>query len=316
MRLPDTLQAAIERECASFSHEALRKASSELSARYHEGASSLPSFQSPAARAAYLAVRMPATYAAIYTVLLECSRRMELQPATLVDLGSGPGTGAWAAAALFPSLVSLSLIEESRPMLEIGQRLSSASLSPLLQNAKWHCQSLLNPLPSADLALLSYVVAELAPAQVISLLDRLWIQTSAIIVIEPGTPAGYRRILQIRDWAISQGAHLIAPCPHRAACPMQAPDWCHFPARVERTRMHKFLKNASLGYEDEKFSYLAFGKTPVKIPHGRIVGPVQKRTGFVQFPLCTQGKLASQTVARSQEGYRQARDASWGNSFM
>lgn len=316
MRLPDSLQQAIEQECAPFTHEALRQASLRLSAQYRERASSIPSFQQGAARAAYLAVRMPATYAAIHSVLLECSKRMCHPPESFVDLGAGPGTGSWAAAALFPSLTSLALIEESRPMAEIGQRLSSASESPLLRNAKWHCQSLQEELPSADLALLSYVIAELSSSHTEQLLERLWNRVSTIVILEPGTPAGYRRILQIRDWALAKDAHLIAPCPHRLACPMGSPDWCHFPARVERTRMHKFLKGASLGYEDEKFSYLAFGKNPAQIPQGRIVGPLKKGSGFVQFPLCTEGKLEIRGVSRKQESYRSARDAEWGDGWM
>ncbi len=316
MRLPDSLQEAIERECASHSQEALRQASLHLSAQYQERASSIPGFQNPATRAAYLAVRMPATYAAVYAVLEECCKQMKHMPTSLADLGAGPGTGAWAAAALFPSLSSISLIEQSRPMVEIGQRLCASSVSPLLQNAKWNCQSLSEEIPSADLSLLSYCIAELPFAQSIELLERLWNQTQTIVVIEPGTPAGYRRILQIRDWALVKEAHLIAPCPHRFACPMQKPDWCHFPARVERTRLHKFLKNATLGYEDEKFSYIAFGKTEASIPVGRIVGPIKKGTGCVQFPLCTQGLLKPQTVFRSNDNYRSARDAKWGDPWM
>ncbi len=313
MRLPDSLQAAIERECAPFSPDELKKAASHLTTRYQESAPS--AFQNPAAGAAYLAVRMPATYAAIYAVLLECSNRMR-PPTTCLDLGAGPGTASWAAAALFPSLLTLTLIEQSLPMAQTGQRLASASLSPLLQHATWHTQPLQGSLPPADLALLSYVIAELSPAQTTQLLERLWPQTQTIVVIEPGTPAGYGRILQIREWALAADAHLIAPCPHRLACPLQSPDWCHFPARVERTRMHKFLKSATLGYEDEKFSYLAFSKTPAPIPLGRIVGPPKKGSGLIQFPLCTQGQLLCQTISRSQESYRSARNASWGDGWL
>lgn len=316
MRLPDSLQEAIERECSPFSHEDLRKASLHLTAQYQERASSIPGFQNPSVRAAYLAVRMPATYAAIHAALLECCKLMEYPPTSLVDLGAGPGTGAWAAAALFPSLSSISLVEQSRPMVEIGQRLCSSSVSPLLQSAKWSCQSLSETLPPADLSLLSYCVAELPQPLAFELLERLWNQTETIVVIEPGTPEGYRRILQIRDWALAKNAYLIAPCPHRFSCPMKAPDWCHFPARVERTRLHKFLKNASLGYEDEKFSYIAFGKMAATIPDGRIVGPIKKGTGFVQFPLCTHGELKLHSVRRSNESYRSARGAEWGDPWM
>jgi ribosomal protein RSM22 (predicted rRNA methylase) len=317
MQLPESLQNAIEQECSAFSHDALRKASQQLTSLYHEQrASSVPSFQNAASRAAYLAVRMPATYAAIHRVLLECKRRVDTAPRSFLDLGAGPGTGSWAAAEVFPELNSITLIEQSRPMAEIGEKFCKGAEALSLQSATWLCQSLQNTIPPADLALLSYVIAELQPAQVDNLLERLWEQVNMVVIIEPGTPDGYRRILKIRDWALNRGGHLIAPCPHREACPMQKPDWCHFPARVERTRMHKFLKGATLGYEDEKFSYIAFGKSPSQIPNGRIVGSVSKGSGFVQFPLCVEGKLEKTTVSRKQETYRLARNAQWGDSWL
>ncbi len=317
MQLPESLQNAIEQECSAFSHEALRTASKQLTSLYQEKrASSVPFFQNAVARTAYLAVRMPATYAAIHRVLLECKRKMGVSPSSFLDLGAGPGTGSWAAAEVFPELDSLVLIEKSRPMAEIGQKFCREAETPFLQSATWLCQSLEDALPSSDLALLSYVIAELSPSQVESLMERLWEQASTIVILEPGTPEGYRRILKVRDWVLKRGGHLIAPCPHREACPMQAPDWCHFPARVERTRMHKFLKGATLGYEDEKFSYLAFGKDPIKTPLGRIVGPVKKGSGFVQFPLCTDGKLEKKSVSRKQETYRSARNSQWGDAWL
>ncbi len=315
MQLPESLQNAIERECSAFSHDALRKASQMLTSHYHEErASSVPFFQNAAARTAYLAVRMPATYAAIHRVLLESKQRMNAVPGSFLDLGAGPGTGSWAAAEIFPELDSITLIEQSRPMAEIGQKFCKEGGS-LLQSATWLCQPLQDAIPAADLALLSYVIAELQPALAESLLEKLWERVNTIVIIEPGTPEGYQRILKIRDWALKRGAHLIAPCPHREACPLQAPDWCHFPARIERTRLHKFLKGASLGYEDEKFSYLAFGKNPLQAPLGRIVGHVKKGSGFVQFPLCTQGKLEKMTISRKQETYRLARNSEWGDSW-
>lgn len=317
MQLPESLQNAIEQECSAFSHDALREASQILTRHYHEQrASSASLFQNAAARAAYLAVRMPATYAAIHRALLECKQRMYAAPRSFLDLGAGPGTGSWAAAEIFPELDSITLIEQSRPMAEIGQRFCKEAEAPFLQSATWLCQSIKNAIPSVDLALLSYVIAELQPSQIESLLERLWDQVNTIVIIEPGTPEGYRRILKIRDWALRRESYLIAPCPHRDVCPVQTPDWCHFPARIERTRMHKFLKGASLGYEDEKFSYLAFGKSPSRIPKGRIVGFIKKSSGFVQLPLCTQGKLEKTIVSRKHESYRLARDSEWGDSWM
>lgn len=313
MRLPEPLQNAIEQECTAFPADELRRFSQQLTRAYGQSLNSAALFKQPAARAAYLAVRMPATYAAIYTVLRECRKRMRGEPPkTFLDLGAGPGTGSWAAADIYPELESICLLEQSQAMAEVGRRLAKESEWSVLQQAKWNVWSLEEEIPSSEVALLAYLVAELRFVQIETLLERVWEKTQTIVVVEPGTPEGYQRILSIRDWALCKGGVLIAPCPHCQKCPMREPVWCHFPARVERTRMHKFLKSATLGYEDEKFSYLAFGKNLSNLPRGRVVGRVKKGSGFVQLPLCTEGKLETVTVSRRQENYRLARDAEWG----
>ncbi len=48
--------------------------------------------------AAYMAARMPACYAAVFTVLQELRVRLPaFQPVSLLDFGAGPGTAIWAA---------------------------------------------------------------------------------------------------------------------------------------------------------------------------------------------------------------------------
>ena len=89
--------------------------------------------------------------------------------------------------------------------------------------------------------------------------------------------------------------------------------WCHFPARVEPTRLHKLLKSGSLGYEDEKFSYLIFGKTPSQIVGGRIVGNPKKASGLAEFSLCQDGKIKEISISRKQENFRKAKDAAIGD---
>lgn len=317
MKLPSDLEAAIEEECSGFSLKELRGVSEQLSRTYQKTKSSSRGlFQERAGRSAYLAVRMPATYAAIIRVLGECKKRMEGSPLSLLDLGAGPGTGAWAAAELFDSLKSVTLIEESLSMVGVGKRLMEKASFEVLRNAKWDVRSLEGTLPKADLALLSYVACELSSSQLQCLLEELWKSCSFVVFIEPGTPVGYRRILEVREWVIENGAFLVAPCPHREACPMKAPDWCHFPARVERSRRHKFLKSGSLGYEDEKFSYIAFSKEPTKQAFSRIIGPVQKKSGFVQLPLCLEGQINLKRVFRRDKDYRLARNAQWGDGWM
>ena len=114
-----------------------------------------------------------------------------------------------------------------------------------------------------DLVTASYLLNELPEAARPRLIERLWQATAGVLVIvEPGTPAGYSRILAARDALIRHGANVIAPCPHAQACPLVAPDWCHFAARVARSRRHRLAKAATVPWEDEKFSYVALAREP------------------------------------------------------
>ena len=108
------------------------------------------------------------------------------------------------------------------------------------------------------------MIGELGDAERSALAALMWEKTrDTLLVVEPGTPAGYARIIALRERLIAAGAHVIAPCPHDGTCPLAAPDWCHFTQRLPRSRAHKQLKGAELPFEDEKFAYVALTRAPV-----------------------------------------------------
>ena len=112
-------------------------------------------------------------------------------------------------------------------------------------------------LPPHDLVMAAYSLGEIAEP----LAARLWQAARvALVAIEPGTPRGYALILKVREELLEAGACMVAPCPAATPCPLAAPDWCHFAARVERSSIHRRIKDAELGYEDEKFSYIAVAR--------------------------------------------------------
>ena len=39
-------------------------------------------------------------------------------------------------------------------------------------------------------------------------------------------------------------------------------NWCHFAVRLARTSLHRDVKGARLGYEDEKYSFLVVSPDP------------------------------------------------------
>ncbi|AYG83227.1 hypothetical protein DWB77_05423 [Streptomyces hundungensis] len=142
--------------------------------------------------------------------------------------------------------------------------------------------------------------------------------TGAVVIVEPGTPDGYARIIEARDRLIAAGLHIAAPCPHSAACPIEpGTDWCHFSARVSRSSLHRQVKGGSLAYEDEKFSYLAATRFPPEPAAARVIRRPQIRKGQVLLELCTaQEQLRRETVSKRHGTlYRAARDAEWGDSW-
>ena len=249
----------------------------------------------------------------------------------MLDLGSGPGTALWAAAEVFPTLASATAVERDPRLIEIGRKLSALSGDAVLRNANWLRGDLtlgLNkdvlPPGTWDLVVCSYALNELAAAQRAGLLRQAWERCAKLlVVVEPGTMAGFANILAARTLLLGAGATLAAPCPNSLACPMaNGGDWCHFAARVERTATHRRLKEATLGHEDEKFSYVAFMRglashdDESQNPPARIVRHPRIFSGYTQLTLCREGQLASATVTRSQkEDWRRLKRLGWGDRW-
>ena len=314
MKLPDTLLQAIEQEITRSKRKQLNVASQVLTKQYREDEKS---FKNDQQRLAYLAVRMPATYAAVYTVFKEIKARApHLTFQSLLDMGAGPGTVMWAAKELFPHIADITLIEKDQALANFGK--SIALNSSLLKQAKWlfHDINVYKDDHPSDLITLSYVLNELSIEQSLQLVDRLWNQTKkTIVIIEPGTPKGFSYIRAVRARLIELGAHLVAPCPHMFKCPMKENDWCHFAVRLDRTAAHRQIKDVSLSYEDEKFSYVVACREPVVLPKARVLRHPQKRSGHVNLVLCqADGQAAQVTFSRKQgELYQHAKKLEWGD---
>ena len=115
---------------------------------------------------------------------------------------------------------------------------------------------------AADVVVASYSLTEIPQAALQRVLAELWrLAKTLLVIVEPGTPDGFRRILSCRDMLISAGGRVVAPCTHDDLCPLSAATrWCHFSKRLARSRDHLIAKNASVPFEDERFSYLAVAK--------------------------------------------------------
>jgi ribosomal protein RSM22 (predicted rRNA methylase) len=321
MRFPITLRQAVENELSQLEPTALTRASAQVTERYKTGDYARAPLDSPAARLAYARIRMPATFAANAHVFSEIARHAgKFEIRSVLDLGAGPGTSMWAAAEIFPAIERFTLIERDRELSELGRRLAWHSPNDTVRSACWEQRDLTSmpDLEPHDLVVFSYVLGELNPQSFEPILRAAWMKARhLLVIIEPGTPRNFARLVSARSLLLDSGAHPLAPCPHSTQCPMAlAADWCHFAARLERTSEHRRAKAASLGYEDEKFSYFVSVKTPINLPSARIVRHPMKHKGHVRLTLCTPGGLQAQTVAKSQKvAYRQARSAEWGDPW-
>ena len=321
MRLPEELHHAIQREVEKMERSRLAQASAELTQQYQAASFASRPIRSEAHQAAYLLVRLPATYAANLRVFSEIQRLApEAAIGSILDLGAGPGTALHAAAQVFGSLRQAMMVEEDASLLDLGRRIGSQSGYEAVRDARWIRHDLKIPLPQepCDLAVISYTLGELSQADAERTVRQAWICTQEfLVIVEPGTRRGFGLIHAARSWLIASGAHLLAPCPHADECPMAAAgDWCHFSQRVERTSEHRHLKGGVLGYEDEKFSYVVAARKNFPPAKERIVRHPRKHSGHVQLMLCTPRGLENRTITRSQkESYRKARKAEWGDGW-
>lgn len=271
--------------------------------------------------ASYAAYRMPATYAAVRSCLLQAEDRLE-PIGSVVDVGAGTGAASWAVADVL-SPARFTMLEQSPAASAVGAALARSSPVPALRDAQWQswrASALRAEVPPADLAVAAYVFAELDDATQATVLDAMLDAAPTVLVVEPGTPAGYARVIEVRRRLLAAGRTIVAPCPHQAECPLvDRDDWCHFGSRVTRSARHRRLKEGSLSYEDEKFSFVLAGPGAARAPdrHSRIIRRPVQRKGMVDLMLCRSDGTAGPEVAskRAGERYKVARKAEWGDPW-
>lgn len=322
MQLPSDLQRAITIVAEQWTERIMPHTARNVSDRYRDknrhGNDVM--VHTDADVAAYAATRMPGTYAALRVCMDHVAGVLPLwRPESMMDAGAGPGTGMWAASEVWPSIGKFRLLERVQGMIRIGRELAGHADRSVIREASWQETDLRSVWQAepADLVTASYVINELGETEGLLLAEHLWEMTRGVLIlVEPGTPAGWMRILKIRTHLISLGAEIAAPCPHSRPCPVEAPDWCHFTERVNRSKLHRRLKEADLAHEDEKFSYVALTRMAVQPCKARIRRHPMLHSGYLRLSLCTPDGLRDETVTRSQkESYRYARNAAIGDEW-
>jgi ribosomal protein RSM22 (predicted rRNA methylase) len=317
--LPAELKSALDAKLHGLSRSDAAERSARISQTYRGGGGSA-AIRTGADALAYALARMPATYAAVTASLNAlCEIRPDFSPKTLLDIGAGPGTATWAAAETFPSLADFTSIDANAALRTLA--LDLFGKSSRLSNIRYtpgDARATLANAEAADLVIASYLIGETNDAERAALADQMWAKTrDTLLIVESGTPAGYARIIELRRQLIALGAHVAAPCPHDAACPLAAPDWCHFTQRLPRSRAHKALKDAELPFEDEKFAYVALTRTAIARRPSRVLAQPDVGKVEVRAKLCTpDGLVVAKVPRRAKANYARARRWHWGDAVI
>lgn len=269
----------------------------------------------------YAFFRMPSTTAVI-TRCLSFIPRNEYG-LTLLDLGSGTGASAFALLNSELEVAKLTAVEESKHMLDVFNELNDGIDYPfnVEQINKDFVKENLD-LYKSDIVLASFSMNELNSKDRIAFLDKLWaLANKYILIIEPGTPKAFKEMMSYKEYFLSKGGRILAPCMSDA-CPIikeELNDWCHFSVRLRRPNVEIKIKDANRNFEDEKFTFLLIAKdkraTDVQRNGSIIVRKPLIQKGKVSIRLCSeQGKFLNKVYTKKDGAmYKQAKKASVGD---
>lgn len=272
---------------------------------------------------AYLALRTPATYAQTVGAFLQIQELIpSWQPKTILDLGSGPGTGIWAAKNTWFSIASATCIDQKKSFLSISKQIADLANFPVDISNLYNdgLKGLQNIDQKYDIVLIANLLNELPPTQIEKVLQETYERCNGVlIIIEPGTPFGSQIVEQSAQYFFEKG-FLLAPYINNTFA-TTSKYWLHFSQRFIRPdfqrRIRQNMRDKSLmasDWEDTKYAYIAISKIqPEKTFWGRCIGSITKHKGFIEVPILTQNKLIVEKVMkRDKARYAFAKKLTWG----
>ncbi len=270
----------------------------------------------------YVALILPATYAQLRGAMAAAAARApRWRPSTMLDLGSGPGTALWAAAAQWPSLENMTAWEREPAFIDLGRELARSGAPEAVRGARWTRYDLQQlgegERQRYDLVVLGHVLNELLPEVQQSVVSAAWrMTTGLLLIVEPGTTAAFGVVRAARDQLLGAGASTLAPCAHDHPCPL-AKGWCHFPQRIVRPEFQRRARGAPSPWEDSKYAYAAMARfAPSEPIWGRVIGEPFSNKAYAEVEISGQpGTARFRGLKRHREAFRQVRDLRWGETL-
>lgn len=238
----------------------------------------------------------------------------------VLDIGSGPG--AFAFASLRHGAREVIALDRNMQALQIGAEIAGRYGFPLTIRK---LDALQSPLPEGefDLIILGHCLTEFFPD-----VKKGWksVQNSWIeAVLNKLSPNGYlliadsshlpanRRILELRDYLVSKGTPVQAPCVWKGECPaLQAQNNpCYAQREFEKPYLIREIQRAAqINLSSLKMTYLllkspkaSWPELPIQ-PLYRVISPPIETQGGKRFYLCgTNGKksLGSNLIEHPSE---------------
>lgn len=214
---------------------------------------------------------------------------------TILDVGSGPGTGMLGAMLHLEKMIRSGkvqrlpvrlrwiLIDQNRQALNDAAALHDLVLADLrrryprleisselkLEARDLFAGKVSKSVPSADLILCLNVLSELAANRrrlvLEDLLGNVLKPAGRLLAMEPALQSTTRALMDLHDELLDRGlGHVHAPCLHQAACPMLKAndrDWCHTYIPWNRPPwIEKIDRLVSIRKDYLKCSYLLLGR--------------------------------------------------------
>lgn len=315
MDIPQELKEEIEKITIGQKQSKIIEDAQLISKKYRENQGEGKKLVTKSSEAlAYAISRMPATYCAVHLALSQSLKRYDKNIKSVLDVGAGTGTATWAVNNLI-DVDRITCLERENEMRKLGIQLMKDNIL----NAEWKSFDLTKDeiQDKADLVIASYIINELTEDDRKDAITKLWDAiTGMLLIIEPGTPEGFKHILEARNILLEQGANIVAPCTHNKKCEISKDDWCSFYVRVTRSGIQRQAKKGELGYEDEKFSYIAVSRTLVKQENAILLRHPQIATGHVKVKLCTKNGIEEKIYSKKdKEIYKKAKKLDAGDAI-